>query len=163
MFPEYFESPVSERYTDMPVKSDYTGARCIMYIPIAQLPVVGEIWDISSEIHVTNDDLRARGKALALTTTVLLGDTANHDNIGVSLIKASGSFNVGVEAHHGLVSRRAPVRWTQEMVDIAATLGTPTLKFLIWASSTAWQSGDRCDITQNRGHLRMLRYVPPAP
>lgn len=155
MFPEYFESPVAERYTDMPIRSDSSGARCILYIPMP-MPVVGEIWDISSEIHVTNDS----GVSAHLTTQVILGADASHDGIGVSLIRASGSFNVTPSNHHGLVSRRQPIKWTQEMVDIASTMTTPFLKFRIWAGSTAWTSSTRMDITPNRGHLRVLRYVP---
>lgn len=153
--PEYFESPVAERYADMPIRGDSSGARCIMYIPVPH-PVVGEVWDISSEIHVTNDS----GVNAYIATQVLLGGDTGHDRTGVSLQRANGTFNVTPQNHHGLVSRRAPVKWTQEMVDLANTMETVYVKYIIYSGSTAWNSSTRMDITPNRGHLRMLRYVP---
>lgn len=157
MFPEYFESPVAERYTDMPIRDDSSGCRCIMYIPMPH-PVVGEIWDISFESHGTND----AGINMHFSTEVRLGPATNHDRDGISLIRANGTFNVTPSAHHALVSRRAPVKFTQGMVDAAAAMTQPYIKLIIWAGSTAWNSSTRFDITPNRGHLRCLRYVPPA-
>lgn len=167
-----YEDTLDERYSDIPVSDgalsftdpSYPYDRCIRYVAMPR-PVVGEIWDISMELHATNDDLRARDKALALTTEILIGPQPSNSRftngvIQLVVLRANGSYNIGPEAHHGLISRRAVIQWDAEKIAYIAAYETIYVKLMAWAISTAAESGDRCEITPNRGFLRVLRYAP---
>ena len=149
LIPQY----TSQRYDRMPVGSGSEYRRTLLYIPVNGI-VAGEIWDIHAMIHATNNDLRSRGYGLALTTEIRCGYDSSHDRDGFSLADDSGSFNIGVEAHHGLVNRRALYEWPTDEED------TRYIKFIVWASSTQAQSGDDCNITPNRSTLSLLRHTP---
>lgn len=146
-----------ERYAAIPVELDGSEPRTIMYINELDLPTLGEIWDISFHIHATNDDLRARGAGLYLTTEIRIGFTTNHLRDGFYVAKAQGSFNIGVEAHHGLIIRRALFEWDQQKLD-ALNSQTPIVKGIIWAGSTQAQGSDVCAIDVGCGHLKLLRH-----
>ena len=163
---QIFSSGFVERYVDIPVRTDGSAVRTVMYINNLTPPVPGEIWDIEYEIHVTNDDLRERDRGVAATTEVRIGfDTSHSRGNGDGSFRcsrANGSFNVGVEAHHGLISRRCLFEWTQELVEgvTAQYPKLPVVKAYLWASSTAAISGDRLEIDQGRGKLVLLRHKP---
>lgn len=150
---------MSERYTSLVVKDSDAPKYCIFYIEMPR-PVLGEIWVVSSEIHGTNDDLRARGYGLHLTTEIRVDDNTSNTRGGLEIARANGSFNIGPEAHHGLIPRPNMMEWTQADIDYVSGWGAVYLKFFAWAGSTQAQSGDRCDITSGRGHLKCLRIVP---
>ncbi|MGH1542732.1 MAG: hypothetical protein ACRBHB_20100 [Arenicella sp.] len=155
-----FSSGYVERYSEIPVYTNGSGVRTLMYINNISIPVAGEIWDVEYEVHVTNDDLRARGKGVAATTEVRIGVDTSHNRSGYfACSRANGSFNVGVEAHHGLISRRCLFKWTQADIDDLNNIN-PVLKAYLWASSTAAQSGDKLKVDQGRGKLVLLRHIP---
>lgn len=161
VFPEVLNSPVSERYTTVPVESDSSNPRTIFYVVPDPHPVVGEVWIVSFEIHVTNDDLRAQDKGVAATTEVRLGyDTSHERASGFNLIRANGTFNIGVEAHHGLISRTKTIYWTQQMVDDANAMSDVVAKMMIWASSSGQSGQYDLEIGQNRGFFQITRFRP---
>jgi len=174
-----YEDLETERYTDIPVFGNDTAVgfndptfpydRCIRFIEMPR-PSLGDIWDVSCEVHATNDDLRARGNGLYLTTEVLIGPGNGNsrfytiNNVPQPLpivIRANGSYNIGPEAHHGLIARRSLYKWTQERLDYIAAYPAIYLKFMIWSGSTQAQSGDRCVITPGRGLLECLVHKAP--
>lgn len=152
-----FGSGWHERYDSLPVREDGSGAKCVMYVTMPK-PSVGEIWTVTSEIHVTNNDLRRRDKGVACTTEVRIGSSPDHDRgSDLPFVRANGSFNVGVEAHHGLIPRSRSMVWTRDLVDAVAAWDGVYVKQYVWASSTAARSGDRLEIDQGRGFIQVLR------
>lgn len=149
-----FSSGFYERYSDIPVETDGSSPRCMMYIK-PDIPNAGDIWTITVEIHVTNDDLRARGSGVACTTEVRIGEDTSHARDGFKVIRANGSFNVGVEAHHGLILRTKSIEWTQAMIDDISGWTDLAVKFMVWGSSTAAISGDRLVIDEGRGFMQL--------
>jgi hypothetical protein len=143
----------NQRYDRMPVGDGSEYARTILYIPVSGI-VAGEIWDVHAMVHATNNDLRSRGYGFALTTEIRCGYDSSHERDGFSLADDSGSFNVGVEAHHGLINRRALYEWPHDEPN------TRFVKFIVWASSTQAQGSDDCELTPNRSTLSMLRHIP---
>lgn len=170
--PILYEDLSAERYTDMPASAGvvpyndplFNSDRCIRYIEMPR-PTLGEIWDVSAEVHVTNDDLRSRGFGLYVTTEVIVGDTTGNSRLvdgllPLQIIKPSGAYNVGPEAHHGLIPRRGIIKWTQADLNYISQYETIYLKYMVWSGSTQYQSGDRCEITPGRGQLKVLVWEP---
>lgn len=163
----HFADGQYERYTEIRVWDDHTKARCLMYVE-GPRPSVGDIWRWTSEVHVTNNDLRLRDKGVAVTTEVRIGPDSSHNRgydttqpAPMPFIRANGTFNVGKEAHHGLIGRTKSIEWTQEMVDAVADWDQVIAKFMIWASSTAYQSSDRLDIGKMRGFAQLEVFEAP--
>lgn len=152
-----FENGWYERYNSLPVKKDGSGVKCLFFVSMPK-PKVGEIWTVTSEIHVTNNDLRNRDAGVACTTEVRMGSSpANDRGADLPFVRANGSFNVGVEAHHGLITRTKSIVWTQGMIDSVASWEGVYVKTYVWASSTSARSGDRLEIDVGRGFSQVLR------
>jgi hypothetical protein len=147
----------TESYARVPVRTDSSEPRRIFVIN-APRPVAGDIWHMTAEIHVTNDDLRERGHGVACVTEARIQDHTTNDRSGGFIwLRANGFGNVGVEAHHALISRSKWIEWTQELVDDLP--GGPDtqlyLKFFVMAQSTRARSRDQLIITPGRGFLQL--------
>lgn len=164
---EFYEDLLDARYSTIPVGTDVSYNepncpydRCLRFIEMPR-PQLGDIWDISCEVHATNDDLRSRSSGLYLATEILVGPTTgNTRHLGTAVLlkacDAVGAYNIGAEAHHGLISRRAIIKWTQDKITQVAAYENIFIKFMVWSGSTAALAGDICDITENKGHLTCL-------
>lgn len=129
-----------------------------MYIKAIPPPVLNEIWLVTFELHTTNNDLRARGHELYVTTEVRVSPDTGHIRNGIKFLRSNGSDNLTVAGHHDLASRSKSVEWTPAL--IKACPAKPTLKLIVRAGSDAAKRGDRLVIGQGRGFLQLMRWVP---
>jgi hypothetical protein len=53
----------------------------------------------------------------AVTELQFSGNSGNGREDGFGWLRANGSWNVGVEAHHALISRSKWIEWTPELID----------------------------------------------
>jgi hypothetical protein len=144
-------------YQSVPVVEDSSEPRKIYNVGVPR-PVVGEEWHVCTEVHVTNDDLRERGAGVACVTEVRFsGNSGNGREDGFDWLRANGSWNVGVEAHHALISRSKWLRWTPEF--IAQLPGGPDdplyVKLIVIARSKQARAGDKLDIKPDGGFLQV--------
>jgi hypothetical protein len=156
--PEIYQSN-AERYAKLKVTDGSGEARAIFMLE-SPLPEVGDIWHLTAEIHVTNDELRGRGRGVACTTEIRVAPDRSNERSGMALLRANGTFNVGVEAHHGLIARSKWIEWTQEMVDELDPHDRLYVKFFAWAHSTAAERGDELTVTRGRGFLELVVFRP---
>jgi hypothetical protein len=155
-WPMFFET-TTERYEDIQVREHDSEPRGV-YMLEAPRPSVGELWDIRFELHVTNEGPRAKGYGVAATTEVRLQATKDNDRSGgVSLLRANGSWNVGVEAHHALISRSKIIKWDEEKIGEIEDDAPLFLKVFLMAKSTQAVAEDRLIIDQGKGFLQLLR------
>lgn len=147
-----------ERYTEIPVMTNGSEARCMMAITGLPIPQPNELWRTTFEIHGTNNMLRSRGYGAHLTTEVRVGFDTSHVRDGFSVLRANGGINVGVEAHHTLASRAKSIKWTEAMIE-ALQGRAPVIKLMVWAGSTQAESGDKLEITPGRGFLQLERFI----
>jgi hypothetical protein len=152
--PEIYQAN-AERYAKLKV-ADGSGEARAIFVLESPFPEVGDIWHLTAEIHVTNDELRDRGRGVACTTEIRVAPDRSNDRSGVTLLRANGTFNVGVEAHHGPITRSIWIEWTQEMVDKVERHDRLYVKFFAWAHSTAAERGDELTVTRGRGFLQLV-------
>ena len=172
MIPQLYESPVRPRYGRMqvlptaPSEEARTAAmRVPMYIAMPDRPVAGELWAINWEMHFTNNTLRAKGVGLFVTSEIRVAADSTQTRNGLQILDASGAYNIGVEAHHGLITRTVTWLWTPERVAQFAALvpdGAPVVKLVIWSGSAGVTRTPYpyVDISQDRGLLQCLRWLP---
>jgi hypothetical protein len=144
-------------YRSVPVVEDSSEPRKVYNVRVPR-PVLGEEWHVCTEVHVTNDDLRERGAGVAAVTEVRFSDNSgNGREDGFAWLRANGSWNVGVEAHHALISRSKWLAWTPEL--IAQLPGGPDdplfVKLILMVKSEQAQAGDKLDIKPDGGFLQV--------
>jgi hypothetical protein len=151
-------------YRSVPVVEDSSEPRKVYNVRVPR-PVLGEEWHVCTEVHVTNDDLRERGAGMAAVTEVRFSDNSgNGREDGFAWLRANGSWNVGVEAHHALISRSKWLAWTPEL--IAQLPGGPDdplfVKLILMAKSEQAQAGDKLDIKPDGGFLQVRQSTGAA-
>jgi hypothetical protein len=147
-------------YRSVPVVEDSSEPRKIYNVRVSR-PLLGEEWHVCTEVHVTNDDLRERGAGVACITERFSGNSGNGREDGFDWLRANGSWNVGVEAHHALISRSKWLAWTPELIaQLPAGPDDPLyVKLILMARSKQAQASDKLDIKPDGGFLQVRR--PP--
>ncbi|GAB4373876.1 MAG: hypothetical protein Kow00114_36100 [Kiloniellaceae bacterium] len=141
-----------ERVTYLPVLLSGSSWTNIASMEIPGPFKAGESLDLYFEVHGTNDDIRARGGGVAWVTQAFLAPDQTDQRNGYALNWANGTFNLGPEAHHGLICREG------SHVFEADEPGPLYFKVMSHAKSTAAQSGDKLDISQWRGFMKARHF-----
>ena len=120
--------------------------------------LAGDEISIYCEVHGTNDDARSEGVGVAWVTEFRLKDNQSNDRLdgtfNVPMHHDSGHFNVGVEAHHGLISREGAYTFTD---DYSGELYFCLMSHVKTTNVPNDTSPD-FDLTQDRTHLQGAIY-----